>query len=54
MELRNLIFRKIIDNIEVRDDILDFKVIEQVNERLSLALKRYTENHSSDIKNKGE
>ena len=54
MELRNLIFRKIIDNIEEEDEILDFRVIEQVNEKLSLALKRYTESHSSDIKNKGK
>ena len=54
MELRNLIFRKIIDNVEGGDPILDFKVMEQLNEKLSLALKRYTENHSSDIKNKGE
>ena len=54
MEMRNLIFREIIDDIEAREDIYDIKIIEQVNEKLSLLLKAYTGNRSSNIKHKGK
>ena len=53
MELRNNIFQKVIDNIEKEGDVLDFKVIEEANERLSIALKGYTEKHPLNITRKG-
>ena len=53
MELRNDIFQKVVDNIEKEGDVLDYRVIEEANERLSMQLKGYTEKHPLNITRRG-
>ena len=54
MDLRNRMFRKIMNRVESKGEIFNPEIVEDVNEKLSLALNRYANEPSLGVTYQGK